>query len=285
MIGTRTDVTEVQELQDRLLEATRLASVGTLAAGVAHEINNPLSWVTSNLSYALDNLPGAGEGGEPSELRGVLDDALRGLWRIASIVKAMRSLGRMEDAAADVDRVDVAVEISNVVLMIRGQVLRRARFDVDVPDKGLVVRARTNELGRVFLNLLMNAMQAIPEGRACENRVSVRARQEGDEVLVEVSDSGVGIPLEIRERMFEPFYTTRPAGVGSGLGLTIARTIVEESGGRIEVESEAGRGSTFRVRLRSASAGPSRVGGLAGPQGGPTPAAVEESERQSSRVA
>jgi len=287
MIGTRTDVTEVQELQDRLLEATRLASVGTLAAGVAHEINNPLSWVTSNLAFALQSLSeGAGGEGSRPELHGVLDDALRGLWRIAAIVKAMRSLGCAESPGGeDFDRVDVGAEISNVLLMIRGQILRRARLDVDVPEKGLVVRARTNELGRAFLNLLMNAAQAIPEGRASDHQVTVRAREEEGEVVVEVADSGAGIPADARERIFEPFFTTRPAGVGSGLGLTIARNIVERSGGRIEVESREGHGSTFRIRLHPASAGPSAGAVAAGARVAALDPAVGENKRVVAQVA
>ena len=252
IIGTRTDVTEVQELQDRLLAATRLASVGTLAAGVAHEINNPLAWMISNITLALDHVGGAPDGrlsaDAREEMRQSLEQASEGAWRIASIVKAMRSLGVHEAPECPLD-VDVRAEIANAVQMVRNQVVQRARLAVDVPEVLPLVRARTNELGRVFLNLIVNAAQAIPEGNPSAHTVSIAARAEGGEVVVEVADTGTGIPPDVRSRIFDPFFTTKPVGVGSGLGLPIARSIVDAAGGRIEVESREGQGSTFRVRL------------------------------------
>ncbi|HEY6004419.1 MAG TPA: PAS domain S-box protein [Anaeromyxobacter sp.] len=277
--GTHADVTRrheaeerLQEAREKLLVATRLASVGTLAAGVAHEINNPLAWVTSNLGYAIETVsagkgpPGPGD----RELREALEEALQGADRISSIVKAMRSLGRPSDAE-EPQATDVRAELQNALQMIRNQLVQRARLDVHLPEKLPAARARTNELGRVFLNVLVNAAQAIPEGKASENRILVTAREEGGEIVVEVADTGTGIPLHARERIFEPFFTTKPVGVGTGLGLSIARSIIAGAGGSIDFETEEGRGTTFRLRV------PARTSAAASPAAGPARAAANGS--------
>jgi PAS domain S-box-containing protein len=249
--GTRTDVTEVTNLQERLLAATRLASVGTLAAGVAHEINNPLAWVTANLSFVIEEMKDSGESCDRSEVREALAEAKEGAARIAAIVKSMRSLGRPEQSEEPSD-VNVRAELLSAVQMVRNQIVQRAALEVRVPEELPVVRARTNELGRVFLNFLVNAAQAIPEGRADRHRITVLARLSGDSIVVEIADTGVGMTKEVRERIFDAFFTTKPVGVGTGLGLSIARSIVEGAGGKIEIDSELGRGSTFRVLLPTA---------------------------------
>jgi len=251
--GVVMDVTELHSLQESLIAATRLASVGTLAAGVAHEINNPLSWVKTNLRYALEGLSAgpsdeSGRAPDLAEVRSALDEAHQGVGRIADIVKAMRSLGR-PDQSAQPSEVDVRSEILSAAQMARSQVLQRAQLDIDVPADLPPVSAKTSELGRVFLNLLLNAAQAIPKGSEAGNRVAVRACKQGAAVVVEVSDSGTGIEPSIRDRIFDPFFTTKPPGVGTGLGLSIVRSIVSAAGGRIEFDSTPNRGSTFRVVL------------------------------------
>ena len=281
MSGTHADVTRRHEAEDRLREAqekllvaTRLASVGTLAAGVAHEINNPLAWLTSNIGYALESLPADGEAEARiprlQDLHEALSEALQGADRIASIVKAMRSLGRPTDAE-EPQPTDVRAELQNALQMVRNQLVQRARLEVHLPERLPTVRARTNELGRVFLNVLVNAAQAIPEGKAAENRILVDAREEGGEIVVEVSDTGAGIPRRAQQRIFEPFYTTKPVGVGTGLGLSIARSIIEGAGGSIEFESEEGKGTTFRIRVPArgapASVGPAHDGRAVGADG------------------
>jgi len=272
VVVTHHDITERRQAEESLLAATRLASVGTLAAGVAHEINNPLSWMHSNLGHGLALLADAeGPGAPPldrEELRQILGEALEGTSRIAGIVKAMRSLGRPE-RAEEVLPIDVRAELLDALQMIRNQVQQKARLELDLPEGLPPVRARTSELGRVFLNLLVNAGQAIAPGRPQDNLVAVRARREGDEVVVEVADSGAGIPPAVLERIFDPFFTTKPIGQGAGLGLPIARSVVDAAGGRIEVESAVGRGSTFRVRL-PAAAGTTTAPGR--PEDAPAPA-------------
>jgi CheY-like chemotaxis protein len=163
----------------------------------------------------------------------------------------MRALGGPE-RGGEAREVDVRAELLAALQMVRNQLVQRARLELGVAEDLPPTRAQTSELGRVFLNLLVNAAQAIPEGSPEEHRISVRARASGETVVVEVSDTGAGIPPELRERIFEPFFTTKPVGVGIGLGLSIAATIVEAAGGKIEVDSAVGHGSTFRVLLPAA---------------------------------
>jgi PAS domain S-box-containing protein len=256
--GVMMDVTEIHSLQESLIAASRLASVGTLAAGVAHEINNPLAWVKNNLGYALECVPPAptmrvDTKVDWAELRAALEEAHDGVRRIADIVRAMRSLGRPVDASQP-DDVDLRAEVLSAVQMVRTQVLQRAQLHVDLPADLPPVRANNSELGRVFLNLILNAAQAIPEGDQALNLVSVRGGVEGSYVFVEVTDSGLGIEPNIRDRIFDPFFTTKPPGVGTGLGLTMVRSIVNSTGGRVVVESAPGQGATFRVVLPASPA-------------------------------
>jgi PAS domain S-box-containing protein len=252
VMGTIMDVTEIHLLQQKLMEATRLASLGTLAAGVAHEINNPLSWVSSNLSYVIEHLgggkaPSAG-GKDEEELHQVLVEALHGVHRIGAVVKAMRSLGQ-EREREEAQGVDVRAELMDALKMVGNQLLQRAHVAVKVPDELPPVRAVPGELSRVFLNLLLNGAHAIAAGSPSQNRIAVAGGASADDIVIEIADTGQGMSAEVQARVFEPFFTTKPVGQGTGLGLAIARSIVHSAGGRIEVESEVGRGSTFRVHL------------------------------------
>jgi signal transduction histidine kinase len=252
-LGTAMDVTAYHALQEQLLSATRLASVGTLAAGVAHEINNPLLWLLGNLEWALEQF-------SPSERQGeiqrALQEALDGGRRVAGVVKAMRALGRPEPERHEAARVDLRQELLDALNLSRNQITQRARLRVDIPAELPPIRARVNELGRVFLNLLQNAAQAIPEGDPEGHEVRLRAAVLDDALEVQVRDTGIGMSPEVRARAFEAFFTTKPQGVGMGLGLSIARNIVEAVGGSLTVESAPGLGTLFIVRVPVA-AGPS----------------------------
>jgi PAS domain S-box-containing protein len=268
--GTLAEVHDLRALQQKLLASTRLASVGTLAAGVAHEINNPLTWMHANLDVALERLSEpVGDSAAAAErdawLRQLLGESLQGVERIAGIVKAMRSLGRPERAGL-ARPVDVRAELLDAAKMVRHQLEQRATLDLRLPEDLPPVLAPTSELGRVFLNLLLNAAQALPEGDPARHRVTVAAWGEAGEVLVEVSDTGPGLSQEVRERLFEPFFTTKPVGQGTGLGLSIARSIVEAAGGRIEVGAERGQGATFRVRLPAAAPAAGQAASAARPR-------------------
>ncbi len=250
------DLTERRQSQARLLLTDRMVSIGTLAAGVAHEINNPLAFVLTNLNYALDALatarPGMGSGSAPSlaEIREALLEARQGADRVRDIVRDLKTFTRGEDGqkgAVDVERaLESSIKMAWSEIRHRAQVVRSyAR----VPP----VIAEEARLGQVFLNLILNAVQAIPEGDVKGNTITVVSRVEGDGwVVVEVRDTGAGIAEAVRPHLFEPFFTTKPVGIGTGLGLYICHNIVVALGGSITIDSAPGVGSVFSVRLPAA---------------------------------
>ena len=246
------DVSERKQLQARLLLADRMAALGTLAAGVAHEINNPLAFVLGNLLYLEDKLPP--EAKDLEDLSAALREARTGAERIRATVKDLLNLARNRDAEP-VDHVDVNAALEFALKMAEPQLRHRARL---VKRLGTIppVAAPESRLGQVLLNLVLNAAQAIPEGDAAGNEVRVATRhdREAGTVVVEVADTGEGIAPEDRRRIFDPFFTTKPLGVGTGLGLSISHSIVASLGGEIRVESARGRGSTFEVVLPAAGA-------------------------------
>ncbi|KYG06399.1 hybrid sensor histidine kinase/response regulator, partial [Sorangium cellulosum] len=259
------------QTQARLVLAGRMASVGTLAAGVAHEINNPLAFVITNVDAALRRIgamerrngaprtgpwarshgDGRGPSSELSEVLSLLEDAREGAERVRLIVRDLHSFSRAEE-----DRrgpVDPRRVLDSCVHMAMNEIRHRARVVrsfQEVPP----VEANEPRLAQVFLNLIVNAAQAIPEGLAAQNVIELSTRCDAAAwVVVEVRDTGAGIAPESLERIFEPFYTSKEEGEGLGLGLAICHAIVAALGGRIEVESRRGQGSTFRVVLPAAT--------------------------------
>ncbi len=259
------DVTERNRMRAGLIVADRMASMGTLAAGVAHEINNPLASVISNIDWVCDELgPAWDSASTPPELDRVLDavrqplrDAQESAQRVREIVRELKLFSRIEQER--LDRIDVHRMVETAIKMARNEIRHRARLITDF-DATPPVLGNEGRIGQVILNLVINAVQAIPEGRAEQNeiRVVVRTNATGWAVI-EVSDTGTGIPPELLHRIFDPFFTTKPAGVGTGLGLAICDRIVSEAGGSLTVESEVGKGSTFRVTLPGASGVPDRA--------------------------
>jgi len=238
---------ERRRMQEQLMLSDRLASLGMLAAGVAHEINNPLSSLLLNLDAALHPPP---ERKMDPEEEQILRSALECARHIRDIVGDIKVFARpIEErfGSTDVHRV-----LDSVVRMAWHQVVHKARL---VKEYGASSSVHGSEarLAQVFLNLIINAAQALPEGQRDQHQIRVVTRQEGAHaVQVEIRDTGPGIPEELHERIFEPFFTTKPVGVGTGLGLSICRRIVTEMGGSIGVLSQPGQGSVFWVRLSSA---------------------------------
>ncbi len=262
------DLTEQKRLQARLMLSDRMVAVGTLAAGVAHEINNPLAAVIANLEVLSEELdcligdlcssePALGQRPVPAPgrptaervvaLRETLHDAREAAERVRVVARDLKTFSRSDDSRTG--RVELPPVIESSINMAWNEIRHRARLVKDYGDAP-AVEANEARLGQVLLNLLVNAAQAIPEGQAQrhEIRVATRADRRGCAV-VEVSDTGEGIRPEVRDRIFEPFFTTKAVGVGTGLGLSICRDIVTSFGGSIEVHSEIGRGSLFRVTL------------------------------------
>jgi CheY-like chemotaxis protein len=237
--------------------------VGTLAAGVAHEINNPLSFVVANLAFVGEELAvvlderGTLSDEQAEIIEGVLealDEARGGLDRVRSIVSDLRTFAR-GDGGGQIGYVDIEAPLESAIRMIGGQVREVAQL-VRRYRKVPRVEADPTRLEQIFLALLVNAMQAIEEGKPEENEILVSTRtDEHGKVVVEIADSGVGMSRELMARIFDPFFTTKPLGIGTGLGLSICHGLVRSIGGEIFVDSRVGFGSTFRVTLPSSSAG------------------------------
>jgi len=247
------DLSEVVALRDRLLLSGRLAAVGELAAGIAHEMNNPLAFVRANLSMLRQNWgslmaelekEGASEAvamlvAEGEEL---VDESLEGVDRAVAIVRDVRGLARGGSERTVLS--DLHALIDGVLRMAAPQLRERIRIE---RNYGAIhpVRGAPQELQQVFLNLVLNAAQAIGEA----GTIRIATELEGDCVVVHVEDDGCGIAAEHLERIFDPFFTTKPVGEGSGLGLGIAHGIVRSHGGEISVETRARGGSRFSVHL------------------------------------
>jgi PAS domain S-box-containing protein len=247
---TLRDVTEERAMRERLQMADRMAAVGALAAGVAHEINNPLACVTANLELLREEMS-AGDDGRPrlsvDELLGALDDAREGAERVRLIVRDLGLFARGD--AVERGPVDLIEVLQAAERMAGNLVKARARVvhqHAPLPS----VDGNASRLCQVFVHLLVNAAQAIAPGRPDENEVRLRATSVGDRVVVEVRDTGAGIPPEVRARIFDPFFSTKGIGGGHGLGLTVSHGIVTSYGGEIAVdEGDGGRGTVVRVTL------------------------------------
>ncbi|MCE9671751.1 ATP-binding protein [Myxococcus stipitatus] len=252
------NVRTLRQTQAQLVQAGRMAAVGQLAAGVGHEINNPLAYIVSNLEHASEESEALAKelgdrrdaGSRLREVSQALREALHGADRVRRIVRDLKTFSRPDDEKQG--PVELAEVLDSAVKIAMGELRPRAKV---VRDYGDVTWVEGNEarLAQVFLNLLINAAQALPEGRAEENEVRLVTRAGPDGwAVAEVRDTGSGISPESLGRIFDPFYTTKPVGVGTGLGLSLCHAYVTAMGGSISVESELGKGSVFRVMLRRA---------------------------------
>ena len=278
-LGAIRDLTERQRLQARIVQAEKLASLGLMIAGVAHEINNPLAYVANNLAVLERDIRGLTalvaayeaaqailESARPDlaaqvaqlaeeidlpyvkeHIEQIVSSTRQGVKRVADIVQNLRGFARLDQAA--VGWVNLHDTITSSLEMIRGR-LGRCHIVVEQQFGDLpLVMCAPAQINQVFLNLLVNALQAIEATSKGGGRIEIRTRAAGDEVIVEVADDGRGIPAELLPRIFDPFFTTKAVGEGTGLGLSISHGIVSDHGGRIEVENTPGQGSRFRVIL------------------------------------
>ncbi len=257
MAGTTQDISERKQIEAKLMVADRMASVGTLAAGVAHEINNPLAYVLSNLELIVEQVRELASGspsGRLTELADMAVEARHGAERVRKIVRGLKAFSRADDE----QRVplDVRAVLETAINMSFNELRHRARLIKDfgpVP----VVEADEARLGQVFINLLVNAAQALPDGHADLHQIHVVTRtSDSGAAVIEVHDTGPGIAPELLGRIFDPFFTTKPIGTGTGLGLSICHGIVSDLHGEIVVESTPGHGATFRITLPGAAALP-----------------------------
>jgi PAS domain S-box-containing protein len=278
-LGAIRDLTERQRLQGRMIQAEKLASLGLLSAGVAHEINNPLAYVSNNLAVltrdvghlteamaAFDEARPILETSHPDvaeriarvaeehdlpyireNLEPILKSTRQGIKRVSDIVQNLRGFARLDHAA--IDRLDLNGAVACTLDLIRGR-LEPHQIEV-VQDLGEIpqIVCAPAQINQVILNLLLNAQQAIVAAGRPGGRIEIGTRASRKEVTLEITDNGCGIPAEIRSRIFDPFFTTKPVGEGTGLGLSISHGIVLDHGGRIELESIPGQGARFRVTL------------------------------------
>ncbi len=266
---------ELQDAQAQLLQSEKMASIGQLAAGVAHEINNPIGFVHSNLgtleNYIRDlfRVIEAYERAEHAlattsahcvevaeikklldlpylkeDIPALLNESREGITRVRKIVQDLKDFSRL-DSSPDWQFADLRQGLDSTLNIVTNEIKYRAdvvkQYD-DIPD----IECLPSQLNQVFMNLLVNAAHAIEGPRGT---ITLRTGRQGDEVWVEVADTGKGIPAELRDRIFDPFFTTKPVGKGTGLGLSLAYGIVRKHNGRFELISEEGKGSTFRLVL------------------------------------
>lgn len=268
------DVTEEKDGEVRRLQAEKLASIGLLAAGVAHEINNPAAFVLANLDSLLGMLRGLDDlvrrdlsAGPPSvavrtrvqeiafEATAVVQESKEGMARIHRIVRDLGSFSHEDDQGSVTDINAVA---DSALGVLRNEIKHRALMERDLRATRVVV-ANPARLGQVLLNLAMNAVHALKGRDQRSNRLIVRSFDEGENVVFEVEDNGSGIAPDVLPKIFDSFFTTKPAGVGTGLGLPISQRIVRSFGGEIQVRTRVGEGTVFRVTLPSAEAAKPRV--------------------------
>jgi len=256
------DVSAGFRAQAQLQQTERLAAVGTLAAGVAHQLNNPLAYVLANINFLAEEIPeflrettgdlDAAQTERLNDLLSAMSDAREGAERVARIVRDLRTFSRMEDERREL--LDVHALLDSACVLVESELKNRGRL---VKAYGVIppVEANPSRLAQAFLNLLLNAAQAIPEGQPASNEVSVRTYTDEDDgmVVIEVHDSGIGMSQAVQARIFDPFYTLKPVGEGTGLGLTTCLAIIHHMCGSISVDSDDGHGATFRVKLPAAA--------------------------------
>ncbi|HST85312.1 MAG TPA: ATP-binding protein [Kineosporiaceae bacterium] len=279
VIGVGTDVTQIRALEQQLAQAHRLEAIGQLAAGIAHEINTPIQFITFNTQFVarsieetlttLRELVEILQQGTPDpvslrsamssldlafleeELPGALAESLAGLHRVAEIVRAMKEFSHPGDGRR---QTDLNAVIDSTIKVSRGEWKDVAEVDLELdPDLG-TISCYEGELKQVLLNLVVNAAQAIAEGRAgCSGplgRIRISTSRSGDQVQITVADDGPGMTEDVRQRVFDPFFTTKDVGKGTGQGLALAHTtIVRKHGGTIDVRSTPGQGTTFVITL------------------------------------
>lgn len=261
VLASIVDISERRHSEMLLAAADRMRAVGTLAAGVAHGINNPLAFVKGNVLYVREELESVWEELDGSSERPFAVETLReaaealaqaqeGADRIRDIVADLLTFVRKE--TGDEEPVDCHRVLESVINMTRNEIWPRARLVRRFGEIPLVV-GDASQIAHAVTNLVLNATQALPEGEADRHEIRLITRSElPDEVIIEIEDTGAGIPPELRPQIFEPFFTTKPVGRGTGLGLSVSHGIVHALGGRIEVDSGPEGGACFRVILPAA---------------------------------
>jgi PAS domain S-box-containing protein len=246
------EIQERKQIQAQLLRAERMASLGMLAAGVGHEINNPLTFTIANLQIAIEDLQKINLGKSFDGLIKAMSDSLSGAERVKEIVRNLKLYSRTEEMPKP-HPLCIAESLEMAIKICKAEVDANAFLTLNIGSTPKIL-ANRGELSQVFVNLLLNAAQSMPVRPREQNSIRINASTDrSGAAIVEISDNGAGIDEKNVEKIFDPFFTTKPAGVGTGLGLSICIGIIRSYGGEISATSRLGEGSTFRVRLPPAT--------------------------------
>ncbi|MCX5892723.1 MAG: HAMP domain-containing sensor histidine kinase, partial [Deltaproteobacteria bacterium] len=232
-------VEELEKRQDQLVQGKKMSSLGVLTAGIAHQLNNPLNNISTSCQIILEEL----DEGDKELLRKLLTNVEQEVYRARDIVKGLLEFSRVRDFALKTVPLEDVVKRST--RLISSQVPPGIDVVTEVPAD-LILELDPQRMQEVFLNLLMNAIQAVKEP---PGEIKISAWTTGQEAVITVADTGVGIPKEELDRIFDPFFTTKEVGVGTGLGLSIVYGIIEKHHGKILVESKEGEGTRFTIRM------------------------------------
>lgn len=248
-VAVKHDVTELRALQREVVQAQKMRAIGQLAAGLSHELNTPAQYVGDNLCFVqqavaalLDDRP---DEVDPDETIEAIGAATAGIAEIARIVNAMRTFAGENGA----DHCDLNRSVRAVVTIARGQWRACGELELDLADDLPLTVGRPAEVNQALLQLLQNAADAVARRGDGRGWIRVGTRRDGDQAVLTVADSGVGIPESVRERVYEPFFTTKEVGAGAGQGLYVVHRVVTSLGGRVSFDSREGEGTTFEVRL------------------------------------
>lgn len=239
---------ELEKMQHSLIRASKLAGLGRLAAGVAHEIGNPLAAVVGYLSLL-------GRGLTPEEQQDILQRCTAQLNRIHDTIKKLLAYARHDESTEDIQPLSTAAVIRDALLLVRGHpALRGVEIESDAGEGGAIdANGRPGALGQVLVNVLLNAAQAM-DGLD-ERKIRISVSRAAEKVEIAIDDRGPGIPPDKLEQIFDPFYTTKPPGEGTGLGLAVSRGLMEAMGGAIDAGSREGGGARFTISLDAAPIG------------------------------
>jgi PAS domain S-box-containing protein len=253
LIATTTDITESIEKETQLIQAGKMTTLGVMAAGMAHEINQPLNVIQVCADFFLKMLK-KGQPIEDEDLKIMASDIVASVDRAAGVIKHVRDFARQSEVVRS--RININDPIKDVFKVLGNQLkVHQIEVELDLAPDIPNIMAEHNRLEQVFINLVTNAIDAMdekssrPDFRGTEKRLTIKSFAENGHIVVNVSDTGIGMSKEIQSKIFEPFFTTKKIGKGTGLGISISYGIVKDYDGTIEIESEVGKGSTFKLRF------------------------------------
>jgi two-component system cell cycle sensor histidine kinase/response regulator CckA len=246
------DITERNRLREQTLLSDKLSTVGTLAAGIIHEINNPMTFLLANLEYINKQIQVVMHDKKKQQdflqkLNEIIEESIQGVQSVNTIIKDLKGFARVDYKHFVPANVHEAISVA--IHMAHSQYKNKAKLETDFAVDMPLLMLDVNKLEQVILNLIVNAAQAMDNSNYCNNLICIKTTKEINAIRIDISDTGIGISSDILPRIFEPFFTTKPVGVGTGLGLSICYDIVKNMGGEIKVDSVPQKGTVFSIYL------------------------------------